>query len=29
LTIIALPDETSILFPLQTQLVVEYYSQRL
>ena len=28
-TITALPDETSVLFPLQTQLVVEYYSQRL
>lgn len=28
-TITALPDETSILFPLRVQLVVEYYSQRL
>lgn len=27
--ITTLPDETSVLFPLQTQLVVEYYSQRL
>lgn len=28
-TVANLPDETSILFPLKTQLVVEYYSQRL
>lgn len=28
-TITALPDETATLFPLQVQLIVEYYSQRL
>ncbi|MBX3187472.1 MAG: 30S ribosomal protein S4 [Labilithrix sp.] len=28
-SVIALPDETSVLFPLRVQLVVEFYSQRL
>ena len=28
-TVTALPDETAVLFPIRTQLVVEYYSQRL
>lgn len=28
-TVTNLPDETSILFPLSVQLVIEYYSQRL
>lgn len=28
-TVATLPDETSILFPLRVQLVVEFYSQRL
>jgi small subunit ribosomal protein S4 len=28
-TMLALPDETAVLFPLRVQLVVEYYSQRL
>lgn len=28
-TVTTLPDETSVLFPLNLQLVVEYYSQRL
>lgn len=28
-TVAQLPDETAILFPIRTQLVVEYYSQRL
>lgn len=28
-TVKALPDETAVLFPLQVQLVVEFYSQRL
>ncbi|AUX31787.1 uncharacterized protein SOCE836_039190 [Sorangium cellulosum] len=25
----SLPDETSIPFPIQVQLIIEYYSQRL
>lgn len=28
-TVTTLPDETSVLFPLRVQLVIEYYSQRL
>lgn len=28
-TVATLPDETAVLFPIRTQLVVEYYSQRL
>lgn len=28
-TVNSLPDETSVLFPLNVQLIVEYYSQRL
>ena len=28
-TVVTLPDETSVLFPLRVQLVIEYYSQRL
>lgn len=28
-TVTALPDETSTLFPVQPQLVVEFYSQML
>lgn len=29
IAVTALPDETSVLFPLRVQLVIEYYSQRL
>lgn len=28
-TVRSLPDETAVLFPLQVQLVIEYYTQRL